>query len=1244
MSLPARPSDRSAFEIAIICALVPEANAIQAIFDHIWDDEDDEAYIGRAAGDLNQYTVGKIGKHYVVLAYLPDMGSTSAATLSSTLAMSFPNIRLAIVAGVCGGVPRPPHYEKDIFLGDLVVSTAIIQYDFGRQHPKGFEKKHEVLDNPGRPLRELRGFVKKMETNRDYQKTQKEIINTIADIQKRSEEMAHPGNEGDILFAADFQHKHHTSDPPDCACGQQDDEICQEAREATCTTLQCKGPVVLDRKRPRTAHLDVTSETHVPAIHVGYFGSANTVMKSGRHRDDTSKTHKVIALEMESVGVWEVFPCCLVVKSVSDYADSHKNKTWQPYSALVAAAGVKALLQKWKPVRSEQAGARKSLNKYWMVRQPPSARFTGRRTEMTKIETIINDHLDRNDLSNPCRVVVTGIGGMGKSELCLQVTKKLGQRFWGVFWIDVDNEVQAKAGLVKICQRLGHEVDSVDDAIEQINGLQEIFLLVLDNADDTKLDYYRPLPSSSFATVLMTSRNSRCSKFATAQHHVPLERLNHPDDEKLLHDTISNGNANAGPLDPREIIEVCDMLSGHTLAIVQAGAYISQGCSLKQYKQEFQRHRKYLMEFHEEQAQSRYGDVYSTFEVAAQRLSDSSAITDRDALELLHILAMFDWTALPLSMFHAARRCKGLFEGGRRQRTWKILTSWHVEHLPDWVVDPTTPALIWHRDGSLDGSSSTTPDPALNAPRDSSTQIETSHNTRLHRAIDALQKLALVTLVHDQTDTMVTMHPLVHAWAKDRQTALVRGRSWTTGGCILSSLQLDSNYLRAAGLALKTHLVSFTAGTPPLSSSAEVLPIAVMCIEYMLLMDLHFEVMVSSQGLISKLPLAVCQSETVHWGLKRLHAIACSYSGHDEMAVATLLPLIERVRDTPVITSEQQADVIISCSQSLRLLDRSMEARSLVEPLLQDLTESNPDSGIVMFVRREMATILSDMGQHDEAISLLLSVVELEAELGEAHDTFILDVRGSLAAAYTFARRYFEALVQRRIIFEIRSRVEPETSYWRIQAGIQLAKTYILSEQPLLALGILDGIRDAIKISGRSWIRLHLEHAYVTACAYVDLDRKTNVLLEIEDVFNLYRGRLKPSDYLIVRVQNLMSKLFWESNRRDEAVEMLSQVVANQRQGHHGLDNAWCRQNEERLARWKKELSIPEGSGNTAVDILNSHDLGVMEQNHSMSQSKSTGLNSTSTRSSQDSRLEPPSKHDEQRPRKRLRLASHVTG
>lgn len=63
---------RYAVEVAIICALPIEADAVEALFDCRLDD------LEKAPGDPNAYSVGVVGRHNVVLTYLPGMGNNSA--------------------------------------------------------------------------------------------------------------------------------------------------------------------------------------------------------------------------------------------------------------------------------------------------------------------------------------------------------------------------------------------------------------------------------------------------------------------------------------------------------------------------------------------------------------------------------------------------------------------------------------------------------------------------------------------------------------------------------------------------------------------------------------------------------------------------------------------------------------------------------------------------------------------------------------------------------------------------------------------------------------------------------------------------------------------------------------------------------------------------------------------------------------------------------------------------------------
>ncbi|RYN49604.1 hypothetical protein AA0117_g13423, partial [Alternaria alternata] len=84
-------------------------------------------------------------------------------------------------------------------------------------------------------------------------------------------------------------------------------------------------------------------------VHHGTVASGNQVMRSAVERDRVSaELGGVLCFEMEAAGLMNSFPC-LVVRGICDYADSHKNKRWQPYAAATAAAYAKEVLSAIPP-------------------------------------------------------------------------------------------------------------------------------------------------------------------------------------------------------------------------------------------------------------------------------------------------------------------------------------------------------------------------------------------------------------------------------------------------------------------------------------------------------------------------------------------------------------------------------------------------------------------------------------------------------------------------------------------------------------------------------------------------------------------------------------------------------------------------------------------------------------------------------------------------------------------------------
>ena len=90
-----------------------------------------------------------------------------------------------------------------------------------------------------------------------------------------------------------------------------------------------------------------------PAVHYGLIASADKLMKDAKLRDMFAKDYHILYFETEAAGLMNHFPC-LVIRGICDYADSHKNKDWQGYAAMTAAAYAKDLLGCIPPWQLEQ--------------------------------------------------------------------------------------------------------------------------------------------------------------------------------------------------------------------------------------------------------------------------------------------------------------------------------------------------------------------------------------------------------------------------------------------------------------------------------------------------------------------------------------------------------------------------------------------------------------------------------------------------------------------------------------------------------------------------------------------------------------------------------------------------------------------------------------------------------------------------------------------------------------------------
>lgn len=218
------------------------------------------------------------------------------------------------MVGIGGGVPSE---KNDIRLGDIVVSAprdgegGVFQYDFGgntRPEVPAHTDHHPTTDtSPKRRVNHQSSVTKG--------KVTRSILNNNLRLRQEVQRLDQCT---DGLFKAEVTH--------------------DQKRAIDETNL------VPQRER--------TKDEDNPAIHYGTIASANELMKDATIRDKLATERNVLCFEMEAAGLMNHFPC-LVIRGICDYLDSHINKAWQGYAAMVAAAYAKDLLKTITPDKVE---------------------------------------------------------------------------------------------------------------------------------------------------------------------------------------------------------------------------------------------------------------------------------------------------------------------------------------------------------------------------------------------------------------------------------------------------------------------------------------------------------------------------------------------------------------------------------------------------------------------------------------------------------------------------------------------------------------------------------------------------------------------------------------------------------------------------------------------------------------------------------------------------------------------------
>ncbi|OQE34391.1 hypothetical protein PENCOP_c018G09018 [Penicillium coprophilum] len=309
MDKPGELPRRQDFRVGWIAALQKEYLAAQQVLDVHYEDYE----VSRHASDVNNYTFGRIGKHYVVIANLPTglIGTHSASAVANSLTNTFPLIRFALMVGIAGGAPTE---KNDVRLGDVIIGTRMVPYSFIRQRHDGRENigdtivfSHDLLSTTNAVQAKISEGTVELDNI---------ITSRFNTTEAHIESSKRPDAGSDRLYQSDYIH----------------------AKSCDCLNAHSNYPDIQVQREERKFYEKIK-------VHYGPIGSADIVLIDANERDRLSEKFNLLGFEMESAGICLAKLPILPVRGICDYADSHKSKQWQGYAAAVAAVYARCLLQ-----------------------------------------------------------------------------------------------------------------------------------------------------------------------------------------------------------------------------------------------------------------------------------------------------------------------------------------------------------------------------------------------------------------------------------------------------------------------------------------------------------------------------------------------------------------------------------------------------------------------------------------------------------------------------------------------------------------------------------------------------------------------------------------------------------------------------------------------------------------------------------------------------------------------------------
>jgi len=308
----------------------------------------------------------------------------------------------------------------------------------------------------------------------------------------------------------------------------------------------------------------------------------------------------------------------------------------------------------------------------WIVPFDRNLRFTGRESQLVDIEKRLFQG------GQTSKVAVTGLGGVGKTQMVLELAYRTKQKHRGcaVIWIPATNMEALHKTYRDIAQQL--EISDADEPSADVKKLLQNYLskessgqwlLVIDNADDINMWISKSssssdqeygglisyLPRSKQGSIVFTTRDRKTAIKLAPHNVVELEEMNAETASQLLQKCLIHQDLVADNKVAENLLEELTYLP---LAIVQAAAYINEnGITIQDYQSLLADQEEEVIDLLSEEFSDEWRYTSVKNPVATTWLISFEQLQQRDsaAADYLAFMACIEPKDIPLSLLPEGR-------------------------------------------------------------------------------------------------------------------------------------------------------------------------------------------------------------------------------------------------------------------------------------------------------------------------------------------------------------------------------------------------------------------------------------------------------------------------------------------------------------------------------------------------------------------------------------------------------------